>query len=111
MPLHDGCSPGRLGSVHARQRCAALFVELAESAPVGGNVARITDREEHAVRSHSKLLEDLQGRRLLSLDAEWVDGIDHGVTGRLGEGPHHLEGAIEVAAHRDDQGSVGKRLG
>ena len=58
----------------------------------------------------AELLEHLEGRRLLALEAERVDAVDQGDRVALGELAHELEGLVEVAAQRHDARAVHERL-
>ena len=75
----SACKPSIRGA-RRRASCEAL--------PVGGDVARVADRDAAARRARAELLEDLERRGLLPLEAERVDGVDERDRMVLGELAH-----------------------
>ena len=51
---------------------------LAEAGPVGGDVARVADRDGEHVGRPAEVVADLEGGGLLALEAERVDRVDQG---------------------------------
>ena len=65
---------------------------------------------QSASSSPAERLGDLEGGRLLTLDAELVDRVDERDRMLLGDCAHELQSAVEVAADRDHLGAVHQRL-
>ena len=59
-------------------RASRALADLLEALPVGGDVARVADRDAERVDRPvgAELLDDLERRGLLALDPERVDGVD-----------------------------------
>src|ERR671936_2452554 len=85
-------------------------MQLAETFPVGGDISGIAHRDVELRRRPTQLLDDLERRRLLSLDAEGVDRIDERNAGLLGDLSDHLKRSVEGAADKNDVGAVRDRL-
>ncbi len=84
---------------------------LGEAAPVGGDVAGVADRDAERVELGLELLEQLEGGRLLALDAQLVDRVDERDGVALDEFPHELQRGVEVGLERDHASAVDQRLG
>ena len=79
--------------------------------PVGGQVAGVADGHQVVVGGVTETVDDLEGRRLLALEADRVDRVDQRDRVAVGERAGELEAVVEVAAHLDHLGAVDQRLG
>ena len=112
----------RLGVVDAlaeHERRGALGLEaeqprrdavLDEALVVGGDVARVADGDAERVEL-AELLDDLERRGLLALEAVLVDGVDERDRLAVGERAHERQRLVEVAAQGDHARAVHERLG
>src|SRR6185503_15127557 len=91
--------------LEAEELRPALSV-FAEPLPPRGDVARISDGDRERVGCRAKVVADLEGGSLLTLDAVWVDRVDELDRLALDELFHDLERLVEVAPQRDDPGSM-----
>ena len=108
---HDRRAARGLEAEHPGQlRGHAALELLAVAAVVRGVVARVADGNEVEVRRIAQHLDDLEGGRLLALDAVGVDRVHevHGVV--LGEVARDVEAVVEVALHLQQLGVVRDRL-
>ena len=110
---HERRRAGRLEAPHPRSVAddAGRGV-LAEALPVGADVAGIADRDGQDLRRPAQVVADLEGSRLLALEAERVDRVDQGdrVVVLLGERTHDPERLVEVAVDRHDSCPGDQRL-
>ena len=114
LALVNSVNPYRI----AGQKTAAFEVEAALGRPPDfqfmpvGNAGNITaywmGYQEVATRQG---LDDLEGGRLLALEAVWVHRVDQGEAEGGGGLLRQGQGLVEVAADRDDLGAVDQGLG
>lgn len=109
---HYGCGTGGLESHHARDLAAeaGLFV-FGISAPVGGNVACVSDGDKMKVRGIAEGIDHFEGSAFLADEAMGIDAVYEGDGIFRGNFADHLEGVIEVAADGEDFCTVHKGLG
>jgi hypothetical protein len=100
----------RHGAKPRREPRAVSRGILLVALPVGGDVAGVADRQAVDVRGVAEGVDDLEGRRLLPLDAGGVDRVDQLDRVGLGELASHGETVVEVARHLQQRGPVGDRL-
>ncbi len=86
-----------------------LGVVLAEAHPVGGDIAGVTHRQAQPVRGSAQGIANLEGSRLLALQAVGVERVDQGDRLPLGDLDHQRQGVVERAVHLDNPGAVGHR--
>src|SRR5439155_27069713 len=112
LPAHGIADPDRAGdgfgllddlSEHQRRRALGLEApqprrraELAEAAPVGGDVAGVADRDAQRLEASFKRLVDLERSRLLAFDTKLVDRVDEHDRVRARELAYELERTVEV---------------
>ena len=100
------------GSVHLEGAGDTGLAVLAVSHPVGGDVARVADRQRQDVRRPAEVVTDLEGRGLLALQAVRVERVHEGdgVVPLLRQVEHQLQRPVEVPVHRDHLGTGDQRL-
>jgi hypothetical protein len=87
----------------------AGLAPLLEASPVGGNVAGVADGQGEGIRRAAQRLADLEGSRLLALDAVGVYGVDEGDVAKLVGGPlGELQCRVEVSLDLDYLRAVGE---
>ena len=100
--MEYGRRTGGLEAHHSRKhRGAPKLVKFTVTLPVGGHVAGVSHREDVEVRGVSKLFDDLERSRLLSLDAVRVDRIDDGDSVESTEFPNKAQSVVEISPHGD----------
>src|SRR6185369_7800933 len=84
--------------------------ELLEGLAERRHVAEISARDDDSVRDFPReLLEELDHRRLLALEPEWIQRIEEVFAGRRTRG-EALERRVEVTVDFDDLGAEIERL-
>ena len=83
---------------------------LHEALPVGGDVPGVSHGDEQGVGCVPEGLAELEGSRLLALEAVRVDAVHEGRLALFGKRPHDGKGGVEGAAHRDHARAMGDRL-
>ena len=81
---------------------AAEILEFLVALPVGGDVPGVADGEDVDVGRVAELLNDLEGRRLLTLDAVGIDRIDDGEVAGLAQFTDEAQGVVKVPPDGDD---------
>ena len=106
-PVIEGGGSRSLDAEHPGELVAAAeFLELLITLPVGGDVPGVADGEDVDVGGVAKLLDDFEGRRLLTLDAVGVDRIDDGEVASLAQFAHEAQGVVEVPPDGDNRRPV-----
>jgi hypothetical protein len=110
VPEHERRGAGRLEAEHHRpRRHQPRVVVRGEAAPVGADVARVADRDGEVVGRPTEVLADLEGGRLLALEAVRVDRVDEGHRpvrlATLGQPANDLQRGVERAVDSDDLGA------
>ena len=100
--ISGGASPARAGA----ESCCVLLVTL----PVCGDVAGVADGQAVDVGSVAEGVDDLEGRRLLALDAGRVHRVDELDRVGLGELAGEGQAVVEVAVDLQQRRAVGDRL-
>ena len=83
---------------------------LAETPPVGGDVAGVPDRQDEVVGRVAQLVDDLERGRLLALDPMWVHRVHQGYGVPAGEVAHGFQRVVEVALQCDHLRSIHQGL-
>ncbi len=110
---HDRRRTGRLEAVHPGQpRAEPGSVVVAETGPVGADVAGVADRDREDVGRPAEVVADLERGRLLAGQAVRVDRVHERdrVVVAGGQLAHDPERRVEVAVDRDDPGPGDERL-
>ena len=105
-PGHQRRRAGRLARQHP-----GCHAGLAESLPVGGDVAAVSDRQRQPVGRGSQLLDHLEGGGLLALQPVGVDRVEQRHRAPLDQLPHQPQRVVEAALHRDHAGAADLGLG
>ena len=104
--------PLGLGQADARQPLdQPELLHHREPLPERVHVAEVAAGDHHPVRHLPvELLDDLDGDRLLALDAQAVHRVGQVDAPLLGDLLHHRHAAVEVRVEREHEGAVGERL-
>src|SRR5947209_4655923 len=104
-------------SLHERRRAGGLEAQhprpgagLREPPPVGGDVASVPDWDAQRLELAVQVVEQLERRRLLTLDTELVNGVHERNRLAVGQLAHEPQGLVEVALQRYDPSAVHQRL-
>jgi len=82
-----------------------------EPHPVGGDIACIAHRDAEPVRGISESIDDFEGCGFLALQAIGIDRVDQGDGIFFSRLTDDVQGAVEVAADRQNLGAIHQGLG
>src|SRR5204863_8815200 len=85
-------------------------MKFSVAAPIGRDVAGVSDGQEMIVRSATELIADLECSSLLAFNPNRVDTVDDLDFAGLAEFAHNPKGIVEIAFNGDGGRTIHERL-